>query len=244
MARTDRIAIAEAFGERHDVGRNAFGLVREPMPGAAHAALDLVQHQQPAVLVAELAQALEVAGIGAVDTAFALYRLNEYSGDVLAFRSGSAYRLEVVVWHAVEAFHQGLESCLNFFVAGGAQRRQCAPVEAAFRDQYNRLLDAALVAMQTCELDGGLIGFGAGVTEEHAVHAGDGGELVAQSFLGWNAVQVGAVHDGAGLFGNGARHFGMGVPEPDHGDAAERVEILPTFGIPDASTFTARERDG
>ena len=56
----DRHARAEALGERHHVGPDAGPLVREPLAGAAHAALHLVEHQQPAALVADPARFLEV----------------------------------------------------------------------------------------------------------------------------------------------------------------------------------------
>ena len=57
-ARADRHAVAESLGERHHVGHDARVLEREPLAGAAHAALHLVEHEQPAVRVADLAQAL------------------------------------------------------------------------------------------------------------------------------------------------------------------------------------------
>ena len=56
--RADRHARAEALGERHHVGADAGPLVREPLAGAAHAALHLVEHQQPAALVADPAHFL------------------------------------------------------------------------------------------------------------------------------------------------------------------------------------------
>ena len=53
--RADRHARAQALGQRHHVGLDAGPLVREPLAGAAHAALHLVDHQQPVALVAERA---------------------------------------------------------------------------------------------------------------------------------------------------------------------------------------------
>ena len=54
-----REAAADALGDRHEVGRDAGPFMGEQLAGAADAALDLVEDQQQAVLVAELAQPLQ-----------------------------------------------------------------------------------------------------------------------------------------------------------------------------------------
>jgi hypothetical protein len=53
----DRHARAQALGQRHHVGLDARPLVGEPLAGAAHAALHLVDHHQPVAGVAQGAQA-------------------------------------------------------------------------------------------------------------------------------------------------------------------------------------------
>src|SRR6516225_10197268 len=57
-----RVAAAEAFGNCHQVGADAFLLARMQRPGAAHAAHDLVEDQENAVPVADAADRLEIAG--------------------------------------------------------------------------------------------------------------------------------------------------------------------------------------
>ena len=59
--RADRHAAAEALGERHHVGRDVVVLVTEPRAGAADAGLHLVEDQDRAGVVAQPAQAGEVA---------------------------------------------------------------------------------------------------------------------------------------------------------------------------------------
>ena len=60
--RADRlVAAAQPLGDGHQVGRDAFLLARMQRAGAAHAAHDLVEDQQHAVAVADLADALEIA---------------------------------------------------------------------------------------------------------------------------------------------------------------------------------------
>ena len=58
------VAAAEALGDDLDVGGDAFLLPGVHGAGAAHAAHHLVQDQQRAVAVADLAHALEIAGQG------------------------------------------------------------------------------------------------------------------------------------------------------------------------------------
>ena len=63
-------------------GTDAGPLVGEPLAGAADAALHLVEHQQPVLLVAQLAQALQVLPARRVDAAFALDGLEEHGHHV------------------------------------------------------------------------------------------------------------------------------------------------------------------
>ncbi len=55
-----RVAAAEALGHGEEVGRHAVLGAGIHMTGAAHADNDLVEDQQDAVTVADLAQALQV----------------------------------------------------------------------------------------------------------------------------------------------------------------------------------------
>ena len=85
-ARADRKAAAERLGQRHDVGRDAEPLVGEQLAGAAHAGLHLVEHQQQAVVVAELAQRPEERMRRRAHAALALQRLDQDAGGVGADR--------------------------------------------------------------------------------------------------------------------------------------------------------------
>ena len=68
-------------------GRMPGPLVREPLAGAAHAALHLVEHEQPAALVADPARFLEVVDRRRPDSAFALDHLEE-DGDHVRVGAG------------------------------------------------------------------------------------------------------------------------------------------------------------
>ena len=115
-------------------------LVGEGQTGASHAGLDLVEHEQPAVGIAQGAQARQVVRRRDVDPALALDRLDQDGGDVVAVGRGRLHRGDVVVGDAHEALDQGLEAGLDLAVAGGAQGGQGAAVKAAVHDQDGRFL--------------------------------------------------------------------------------------------------------
>ena len=81
-AGADGQAAAEPLGQRDHVRDDALALVREPLAGPADAALDLVEHQQRAGLVARRAGRLQVAGRRRHDAALAQARLQEDRGAV------------------------------------------------------------------------------------------------------------------------------------------------------------------
>ncbi len=78
QAGAQREAAADALGDRHDVRRDARPFIGEELAGAADAALDLVEDQQQAVLVAELRAAPCRNAFGdRADAALALDRLDQ-----------------------------------------------------------------------------------------------------------------------------------------------------------------------
>ncbi len=68
---------ARALAQREDVGLDPVMLIGEPLARPAHAGLDLVEDEQDAALVAELAEPFEIAGRRQVDPALALDRLDQ-----------------------------------------------------------------------------------------------------------------------------------------------------------------------
>src|SRR5437016_136303 len=83
---THREAAADALGNRHDVGGDARPLVGEELAGAPDAALDLIEHQENAVLVAQFAQGSELVWRQRADAALALDRLDENAGRLITDR--------------------------------------------------------------------------------------------------------------------------------------------------------------
>ena len=75
--------VGDALGHRHHVGRHAEALRGERLAGAAEAADHLVEHQQDAVRVADLAQPLQVTLRRHQHAGRTRDRLDEAGGDVL-----------------------------------------------------------------------------------------------------------------------------------------------------------------
>src|SRR5256885_5468991 len=63
-------------------------LVAEPGAGASQAGLDLVEHQQPAMPVAQAAQLAQVVGACQADAAFTLHGLDQHGHDVAMLGGG------------------------------------------------------------------------------------------------------------------------------------------------------------
>src|SRR3546814_3838477 len=96
-----REAAAEPLGRGQDVGRHLRPFVRPQLAAAAHAALHLVEDQQQAELVGDLAQRPQVVGAGRVHAALALHRLDQDRRGVVG--DGGAHFVEVAEGNVAEA---------------------------------------------------------------------------------------------------------------------------------------------
>ena len=199
-------AVGEALGGGDEVGHHAEIVGGEGRAEAAEAGDDLVEDQQDAVLVADRAQALEVAlrrhqhaggaghrlddagrdGLGVVQRDEALEVVGEL-GAVLGQAPREGVALGVMrVAQVVDARQQREDAA----VVDDAAHRDAAEADAVIAalapDQLGAraLADGALVGER--DLQGGVDGFGAGAGEEHPVEAGlraarrDGGEALGE----------------------------------------------------------------
>ena len=157
-----------AFASDMTSGVTPRRLIGEQIAGAAHAGLHLVEHQQQAVVVAELAQRPEEGMRRGAHAAFALHRLDQDAGGVRADRLLDG--LEIAERHLVEAIHRRPEAFEIFRRAGRGQRRQRAAVKRAFEGDDAVALGMALGGVIFArDLDRAFHRLGAGIGEEHEV---------------------------------------------------------------------------
>ena len=154
-------AVAQGLGHGDDVGPDAVVLEPEPPPGAAEPGLDLVHDQQHVALVAQPADVGQVPGGRHVDPALALDALEQDGGDRRV--DGRGQGVEVAQGDVAEARGQGLEGLVLLGLAGGVEGGQGAPVERAVGADHRV---AARTAPAAGQLEGALVGLGAGVAEE------------------------------------------------------------------------------
>ena len=111
----------QRLGERHDVGRYARPRVAPQRPGAAQAALHLVEDEQCASGVAQLTQSRQKGGVGTADAALALHRLNQHCGGAAAAHQTRGAR-QVSECSELGAWHQRLERLAVALLQSGVQR--------------------------------------------------------------------------------------------------------------------------
>ena len=118
-AGADREAAAQTLGDGGDVRAHIRLLAGEQRARAAHAGLDLVEHEQQTLIVAEATQVLQEPGRRRPDAALALDRFDQDRR-----RLGSdcgAQRLIVAERDDVEAGQQRLEAFDSFLLPAAAE---------------------------------------------------------------------------------------------------------------------------
>ena len=220
----DRKAAAERLGDGHDVGSDPGMLISEQIAGAANAGLDLVEDQQQAVVVAQLAQRAQKCVRHDAHAALAHHRLDQDGGGLGP--DGLLDRIEIGERHLVEARHRRAEAVEIFLVAGRGQRRQRAAVEGALEgDDAEPLGLAAGGLIFARHLDRALDRLGAGILKKHRVGKGRRAQPVGQPFAFRNAIEIRDVPDLLRLLGQRLDQIGMRMAERVDGDAGGEIEV-------------------
>ena len=149
-------------------GVDADALVGKQFAGAAHAGLHLVEDEQQAVLVAQLAQRPQERRLDDAHAALAHDRLDQDRGGLGADRALG--RFEIAKRHLVEAVDHRAEAVEIFLLAAGGERRQRAAVKGALEgDDAVALGRAVRGVIFARDLDRAFHRLGAGIAEEHHV---------------------------------------------------------------------------
>ncbi len=240
--RADRKAAAQPLGTRHDVGNDALLHVRKERPGAAHAALDLVEDQERAVLVAQPARRLQELPRARDHSAFALHRLEDHRADIVAalVAERGFERGDVVVGDVSEAGGIGAEAGRVLRLAAGCHGEERAAMERVQRRDHADLFGSVpVVGEAPRELQRGLVRLGAGIAEEHALGERRLGEALREPQRRLVGEPVRHVPDLPRLLVERAQHRRMAVAERGDGDAAREVDVHPAVLVPDARAFAA-----
>jgi len=203
----------------------------------ADAGLDFVEEEQDFLFGAQRAQARHEFGRGGDDAAFALHGLAQ-DGDGGGGERGLD-RVEVVELGVGEAGHEGFEALLVLRLAGGGHGGERPAVERVLHG--DDLVPAVHGAPLAGELEEALVGFGAGVAEEDLAAEGESGNLLGQPGLELVVEQVRAVHQRAGLLGDGGDDGGMAVADVVDGDAGHEIEVFLAGVVPDGHARAAHE---
>ena len=184
--------------------------------------------------VAEFAHRPQVARVQRPHAALALQRLAEHGAGLGPDEPFDRRRVAELGVH--EALGQRLEALVELGLAGGGDRGQGAAVEGA---QQRDHLVAARAAVDAGQLDGRLVGLGAGIAQEHPVGEAVGHEQLGQLDLRPGVKQVGHVHQGLRLAADGRAHLRVAVPQRADGDAGEKIEILAAVRVPQPAAAAA-----
>ncbi|MCW0462677.1 hypothetical protein NB717_003745 [Xanthomonas sacchari] len=239
--RADREAAAQRLGQGHDVGSDLVLPVREQGAGAAHAALDLVQHQQRAVVIAQGPHLRQEARRRRHHPALALHRLQHHRGHI----AGGHRRFQlhdVVEVDVAETTGQRLVAFLVLGLRGGGHRGQGAAVEtAAESDDHPPLRRPALGGGPLAhQLDRRLVGLGAGIAQVRLLREARGHHQFLDQAQRRLAIEhVAGVPQLVGLFEQRRLQVRIVVAEPAHGDAGGQVDVVAPLAVPHPRALAA-----
>ena len=244
----DGKAAREGFRDCHDIRRDVNRLVAPEVAGATEAALDLVEDQDRASLLADILEPLEERLVRGEDPPLALHGLDEHGGgftlDDCLFGA-----LQVSVRRERVTRGEGLERRPVLLLPGQVEGAEGAAVEAVGEGDRLRgpLRGVRIGGFRSLhlhlpgELDGTLVRFGAAVAVEDAVGEARVDELAREGGAGFGVVQVADVAELVGLLGHRRDPVRVAVPEAVHRDARAEVEVLFALGVPHLAPEAVRE---
>ena len=115
--RADGQTICQRFGQRNDIRLKIKVFIGEQFPGAPQAHLNLVQHQQQLMLVAQTPQPRQVLRIGNLYPSFPLDGLHQDGAGLII--NGHLHGRQIIEGHKSEAGQQRLKPLPEFLLPGG-----------------------------------------------------------------------------------------------------------------------------
>ena len=167
----NRQAAAQRLRGRDDVGLYPVLLIAEEAARAADAGLHLIDEQEHVALRAEIAQRLDKRGVERMDAALALDQLDKHRARVFVHRGLHRFHRRLRVG---KALGKRRKVVMERVLARRGKRCDRAAVERIFqRHDFAVTLAVVVRAVLARELNRALVGLGAAVCEEHALHAGN-----------------------------------------------------------------------
>ena len=209
----------ERLRQGEDVGDDSGLLVGEQGPGAAEAALHLIEDQGDAAGVTQLPQESEPLGVERANPSLSLHRLDDHARRP-GRRDRMVHRRPIPERDDPDAGHERLERLAVFGPVGSRERREQPAVERpAERD------DLGLPRPLARELERGLVRLRPRVAEEDTIGERAGHQLLGQPLARLRAIEVGHMNQPGGerALDRPADH-GMIVAEgvdPDPGDEVQ-----------------------
>jgi hypothetical protein len=218
--------------------------VGEPLAGAAHAALHLIDHQQPVAFVAQLAHLLQVVDAHRIDATFTLNGLKEHGDHVGVAFGGFLQRFNVVEGHPNEAFDQGPKPFCTFSLPVALKVAMLRPWKAFSYTTISGFSMPLSWPNLRASFKRRFVGFQAGAAEEHVGQPGQLDQFRGQLLLVGHMVVVATVDDLADLVLQRRHQFGVVMAQGVDGDAAESVQVGFAVDVPDAAALAMTQRNG
>jgi hypothetical protein len=114
-------------------------------------------------------------------------------------------------------------------------------VESALEHDDGGLLDAARMPVQPRQLDGGLVGFRAGIAKKAILHLRNLRQCRAELFLRCDAIEIRSVDQLVGLRANGRRNRWMRMAQSVDCDAGDAVQIAASVSVKEVHSLAVTE---
>eukprot|EP00906_Rhabdomonas_costata_P033313 RCo046943 len=228
-------------GLAHDdnVRTHIFVVHAHHLSRAAQPSLDLIRDKEDVLLLAQLRNLLKVSRGRNVHPSFPLDGLNHHGHNVRVL-SGLLHGLDVVIWNAVNALHQGAVPTVAIGVVRKGDHGNRPSVKVVLRHHnagliFWHFLD--IVPPSTSKLESGLTRFRSGVHRENLVVAQQLGDVLFE--LPQNVVVESTTGQGANvcLLLQSINNFGVAMTLVNSRVGTQKVVVLVALAVPNLAAL-------